>query len=92
MTGVVWCSDEWEGILKCMALRDGSLREPRTRLCLVPRPLAWDQWQSHCPRQRLGSLMRIEKVVIRLIEELYEDLWRWEAVGKSQRDAGDRAA
>ena len=30
--------------------------------------------------------MRVEKVVIRLIEELYEGLRRWEAVGKSQRD------
>ena len=29
---------------------------------------------------QLGSLMRIEKVMKRLIEELYEDLQRWEAV------------
>ena len=36
--------------------------------------------------------MRIEKVMKRLIVELYEVLRRWEAVGKSQRDAGDRAA
>ena len=43
-----------------------------------------------------SSLMRFEKVVIRLIEELYENLRRWEAVQNSQRiqrDAGgDRAA
>ena len=33
------------------------------------------------------TLMRVGKVVIRLIEKLYEDLRRWEAVEKSQRDA-----
>ncbi len=32
--------------------------------------------------------MRVEKVVIRLIEELYENLRRWEAVENSQRDGG----
>jgi hypothetical protein len=32
--------------------------------------------------------MRVEKVLIRMKEELYEDLRRWEAVGNTQRDAG----
>ena len=31
--------------------------------------------------------MRVAKVVIRLTEELYEDLRSWDAVGNSQRDA-----
>jgi hypothetical protein len=31
----------------------------------------WDDWES---------LMRVDKVMIKLIEELYEDLRRWEAV------------
>ena len=32
------------------------------------------------PANDWESLMRVDKVVIKLIEELYEDLHRWEAV------------
>jgi len=38
----------------------------------------WDEWDNS---------MRVEKVVMRLTAELYEDLRKTEAVGNSQRDA-----